>query len=241
MKSENNNKSKTLSELAYCQVRQDILNGILAPGEKLQISKLKDRYGIGWSPLREALNRLSTFGFVDKREQQGFYVSAIDEEGLLELTNTRIWLDELALRQSFCHEDKDWEERMLIALHRLSKCSRFADKKTSICSDDWKELHRSFHSEIISNCGSVWLINFCLQLFDQFNRYRAIVLEKTVTKRIINRREDIEHQEILNACLENNVTGAITLLASHYKLSAEIILDRKLDLLEDPFRVVYLE
>lgn len=239
MKFEDNNTNKTLSELAYTQLRNDILNGTWVPGQKLQISKLKDHYGIGWSPLREALNRLCTLGFVDKREQQGFYVSTIDEEELLELTNTRIWLDEMALRQSFCRASKDWEERLLIASHRLTRCSQSRDKKTSVSSCDWRDLHSRFHSALISNCGSEWLIHFCRQLFDQMDRYRANVHEKPSTTPAINRREDLEHQEMLKACLEQDADKAVKLLALHYKLSAEIILDTKFNLLENPYRVVY--
>ena len=194
MKFEVNNTNKTLSELAYIQLRRDILNSIWGPGQKLQISKLKDHYGIGWSPLREALNRLCALGFVDKREQQGFYVSTIDKEELLELTNTRIWLDEMALRQSFCRPSKEWEERLLIATHRLARCSHSRDKKASVGSCDWKDLHSRFHSELISNCGSEWLIHFCRQLFDQMDRYRANVHEKTPTAMMMNRREDLEHR-----------------------------------------------
>lgn len=239
MKPEATNKNKTLSELAYTQLRHDILNGLWEPGQKLQIAKLKDHYGIGWSPLREALNRLSTLGFVERKEQQGFYVTSIDEGELLELTNTRIWLDEMALRQSFCRPTKEWEEQLLIASHRLTRCSHSRDKKDSVGSCDWKDLHSRFHSTLISNCGSAWLIHFCRQLFDQMDRYRANVHEKAVSPRALDRREDLEHQEILSACLDGDADRAVKLLAMHYKLSAELILDTELELLENPYRVAY--
>lgn len=231
-------KSSTLSELAFCKIREDILNGTLQPDQKLQISKLKDHYQIGWSPLREALNRLSTCGFVVKREQQGFYVASVDEEGLIELTNARIWLDEIAFRQTFCRDTGEWEERIIIALHRLSKCYPPEGDVDKNFSTEWRDLHRAFHSELISHCGSEWLINYCRQLFDQFTRYRLIVLEKTNPGKKTSRREDKEHSDILNACLDRDVAQATMLMALHYKLSTEIILDSELTLLEHPLRVV---
>ena len=231
-------KSSTLSELAFCKIREDILNGALQPDQKLQISKLKDHYQIGWSPIREALNRLSTCGFVVKREQQGFYVASVDEDGLLELTNARIWLDEIAFRQTFCRDTREWEERIIIALHRLSKCYPPEEGVDKNLSSEWRELHRAFHSELISHCGSEWLVNYCRQLFDQFTRYRLIVLEKTNPGKKRRRREDKEHKDILNACLDRDIERATILMASHYKLSTEIILDAELTLLEHPLRVV---
>lgn len=228
----------TLSELAFGKIREDILNGTLHPDQKLQISILKDYYGIGWSPLREALNRLSTCGFVVKREQQGFYVASVDEGGLVELTNARIWLDEVAFKQTFCNETKEWEERIIIALHRLSRRYPLEKNVDKNYSTEWRELHRNFHTELVSHCGSEWLINYCQQLFDQFTRYRLIVLEKTNIGKMKNRREDKEHNDILSACLAGNVDLATRLMALHYKLSAEIILDTQLELLENPLRVV---
>lgn len=239
MKAESGKNRKTLSELAYTQLRHDILNGIWEPRQKLPISKLKDHYHIGWSPLREALNRLCALGFVNKQEQKGFYVSSIDTEKLLELTNTRIWLDEIALRQSFCKPSKEWEESLLIASHRLARCSHSREKENSVRSLDWKDLHSRFHSALISNCGSEWLIHFCCQLFDQMDRYRANVHDKNLPQEVLDRREDVEHQDILNACLNGDVDKAVMLLAMHYKLSAELILGEKLELLDDPYRVVY--
>ncbi len=227
-----------MSELAFRKIREDILNGELQPDQKLRISILTDLYGIGWSPIREALNRLSTCGFVVKREQQGFYVASVDEKGLVELTNARIWLDEVAFRQTFCGETKEWEERIIIALHRLSKCYPLAEDVDKNYSKEWRELHRNFHSELVSHCGSEWLINYCHQLFDQFTRYRLIVLEKTHTGKKKKRREEKEHSDILSACLARDVDRAAKLMALHYKLSTEIILDTELELLENPLRVV---
>jgi len=227
-----------LSELAFSKIREDILNGRLQPDQKLQISILKDYYDIGWSPIREALNRLSTCGFVVKREQQGFYVAGVDEDGLIELTNARIWLDEVAFRQTFSRETKEWEERIIIALHRLSKCYPLEENVDKNYLQEWRDLHRIFHLELVSHCGSEWLINYCLQLFDQFTRYRLIVLEKTNTGKKTSRHEDREHSDILNACLAREADKATMLMALHYKLSTEIILGTKLELLENPLRVV---
>jgi DNA-binding GntR family transcriptional regulator len=44
---------RTLAEGAYLQVRRDIIEGRLAPGEKLRVEHLKDRYGIGAGTLRD--------------------------------------------------------------------------------------------------------------------------------------------------------------------------------------------
>ena len=69
------NDSRNLSEQAHERIRRDILNGELFPGEKLQIEGISDRYGIGIAPVREALNRLSSEGLVERKSQRGFFVA----------------------------------------------------------------------------------------------------------------------------------------------------------------------
>ena len=92
--------STTLASAAYERLRRDIRIGRLAPGEKLRIDALRAIYEIGASPLREALNRLSAEGLVVQEDQRGFRVPPVSIEDLLELTRTRCWLNEIALRES---------------------------------------------------------------------------------------------------------------------------------------------
>jgi DNA-binding GntR family transcriptional regulator len=58
---------------------------VIAPGVKLHIDALKERYQIGASPIREALNRPSALHLVEKINQRGFQVT------LMELAMTRCW------------------------------------------------------------------------------------------------------------------------------------------------------
>ena len=49
--------ARTLIERAYAQLRDDIIEGSLAPGEKLRVEHLKTRYQVGAGTLREAITR----------------------------------------------------------------------------------------------------------------------------------------------------------------------------------------
>ncbi|MEJ2623770.1 MAG: GntR family transcriptional regulator, partial [Pseudolabrys sp.] len=48
----------SLAETVYRRLRQDILSGVFAPGQPLRLELLKQRYGLSFSPQREALTRL---------------------------------------------------------------------------------------------------------------------------------------------------------------------------------------
>ncbi len=56
--------------------------GRLAPGAKLKIELLQERYQVGATPLREALSLLCATGLVERIEQRGFRVARVGAEEL---------------------------------------------------------------------------------------------------------------------------------------------------------------
>src|SRR5271155_5629741 len=84
----------TLASSAYGRLRQEIITGDQVPGSRLHIKQLCDRLGIGLSPMREALNRLSAEGLVRQFDQRGFRVAPLNVEDLRDLTRMRCWLNE---------------------------------------------------------------------------------------------------------------------------------------------------
>jgi DNA-binding GntR family transcriptional regulator len=67
-------KPPNLTELAYLQIKQYILDGSLGEGLKLTEEALATQLGISKSPVREALNRLDSDGLVSIESRRGAYV-----------------------------------------------------------------------------------------------------------------------------------------------------------------------
>src|ERR1700682_6076996 len=74
--------SRTLIERAYAQLRDDIIEGRLAPGEKLRFDTLKAHYQVGAGTLREAITRLVSDALVVAEGQRGFRVAPMALEDL---------------------------------------------------------------------------------------------------------------------------------------------------------------
>ena len=74
-------ESPSLADRAYLRLRSEILHGELMPGERLRAADLHDKFGLGLTPIREALMRLSTEGLVDAESRRGSRViqASIDE------------------------------------------------------------------------------------------------------------------------------------------------------------------
>jgi DNA-binding GntR family transcriptional regulator len=212
---------RNLSEQAYDQIRRDILQGVLFPGEKLQIEAVSERYGIGAVPIREALNRLSSEGLVERRSHRGFSVTEISMADLEELVKTRIWLETLALTESIRNGDEAWEEALVVSCHRLSRTQRrMPEDPDQTSTEEWERLHKEFHMLLLDRCGSGWLLGFCSTLMDQAVRYRNLSMNTNPSKQ---RREGAaaEHQAILDAVLDHDTDLACRLLDEHYRITLD--------------------
>lgn len=204
-----------MASSVYQQLRRDIIDATHEPGAKLRIQELCKRYELGPSPIREALNRLIRDGLVTLSDHKGFSVTPLSPEHLKEITKTRCWLNEVALRESIRNGDGEWEDGVLLAYNRLSRIpySVFLDANGKIAFNAaWERVHREFHTALIAACGSRSMIDFCEQLFDNADRYRHIS-RFTYGK---ERPRINEHQEILNAVLARDVEKAVMLLNAHF-------------------------
>jgi GntR family carbon starvation induced transcriptional regulator len=203
-------RTETFASTAYERLRREIISGDLAPGAKLHIQQLCKRYGIGLSPLREALNRVSRDGLVRQNDLRGFSVAPLSEEDVVDLTRARCWINEIALRQSIAHGDAAWEEGVVLAYHRMSRAP-----KPGATSDSraWSEAHRAFHSSLIAACGSRRVLEFCEQLFDSADRYRFLNRERVNPRR--QHRDD--HRPIMEAVVARDADKAVQLLMRHFQ------------------------
>ena len=222
----------TRASLVANDLRNRIMIGALAPEAHLRVQELCARYDVALSPVREALNRLSSEGIVEARDMRGFFVAPVSETDLDELTRTRCWLNETAVRQSMANNGitkngmtkngmtkngAAWEERVLIAYHRLSRLDRRdADGMASMA---WNDAHRAFHRALTDGCGSRHLIGYCDQLFVQAERYRN--LSRKAPSASPSLRDD-EHRAIMEAALAGDADRTVNLLNTHFERTAEL-------------------
>ncbi len=68
-------------------VKNDIIRGVYHPDEKLRMSLLTSRYGVG--PLREALSQLVAERLVTVVNQKGYRVAPMSEQELLDIFDAR--------------------------------------------------------------------------------------------------------------------------------------------------------
>ena len=212
-------RSETHVSLITKKLREDITSGQLPPGGKLKVRQLAERFGVGLSPIRESLSRLSREWLVRHSDLRGFSVSSVSEQDLDELMKARCWLNERALREAIAHGDSAWEESVLLTYHRLSRIPRKDPDGGPAVNPAWETAHRVFHRSLIGGCGSRWVVEICDQLFDVADIYRHIARSSPSQAR---RERGDEHKPIMEAAVARDADQAVRLLNAHFLRTAEL-------------------
>jgi len=203
----------TLTEQVLHRLRDDIVSGKLAASAKLRVQELSRHYGVGASPLREALSRLTADGLVATESNRGFRVAAVSIADFLDVSDNRVRVECLALEQSIKTGDDAWEGRVLAAHHELRKLEA-THRPTSKLNDadhEWERRHRAFHHSLIAACPSPWLLHFDWLLVCQFDRYRRLVNLQAAATRAGRQQE----QALVDAALARDPKAATRVLATH--------------------------
>lgn len=203
----------------YDRIREDIVRGELPPGCKLKIEVLRDRFGVGATPIREALSLLTADGLVERLEQRGFRVVEVSESEFVELLAMRCWLEDRAIRQAIQKGSKEWEEGIVLAHYRLSRTPRVPPDVDQNANFEYEHHHKNFHLSLVAACGSNTLLRLWHKLYNEANRYRYLARLSSFE------RPDIadEHRQIADAVLAHDADGAVRLLVGHYKRTGDLL------------------
>ncbi|MFC3677931.1 FCD domain-containing protein [Ferrovibrio xuzhouensis] len=203
----------SLTEFAFRQIRADIIAGRFPSGVKLQIEDLKARYGLSASPLREALARLVSQGFVQIENQRGFRVAPMSADDLADITLARKVIETAALKRAFERGDDAWEAGILAAYHRLERFVQRMDNAPVENLGEFGELHKAFHVALIAACGSPRLLDEQARLYDQAERYRHRMMTAYLLEIGIGIMD--EHKQLMELVLARKAEDACAMLDHH--------------------------
>ncbi|MDR6265719.1 MULTISPECIES: FCD domain-containing protein [Rhodobacterales] len=210
--------AKTTAERAYRLLREDIVSGALAPGQKLKIEMLRSRYDIGSGPLREAMSRLAGDHLVEILGQRGFLVAPFTAQDAREIGDLRKMVEAEALGQSIPLGDSTWEERVITTFHRLERQETGPAQGVEALSE-WERLNHAFHEALVAACPSVWLLRTRDSMFKHHERYRRLSRVRTVLTRDIH----TEHRELLDAALDKDVEMAQRVIRLHIESTTQAV------------------
>jgi DNA-binding GntR family transcriptional regulator len=136
-----------ISQLAYHQLRQDIIHGVLRPNEVLIEGDLSERLGVSRTPVRECLQRLANDGLIVMRRRRWYvYEHTIDE--IRDIYEVRAALEGYAALLA-CERVT---AAQILAIRRAVKDLDYADVDDRVSTND------AFHDRINEACDNSRLI-----------------------------------------------------------------------------------
>ncbi|PYY72515.1 GntR family transcriptional regulator [Pseudomonas jessenii] len=206
---------------SYSRIKRDITRGVFPAGQKLLMSALKERYGLGVGPLREALSQLVAEHLVVAVNQKGYRVAPMSLDEMRDIYDARANLEAMILTLAIERGDDSWEALILARSHTLSKVVEVKTQDQML--DVWDERHKAFHSAIASGCGSKHLLQLRSQLLDQAERYRHLWLKSTVFSEEALNKKRKEHATLVEAILKRDAKKASELMRDHLLTPIPII------------------
>ncbi len=208
------NNDNNFATQVLIQLKQDILSGFFAPGEKLRMARLKERYAVGVSPLREALSQLLVEQLVVVENQRGFKVHPTSQAELQDIYQTRASIEALCVGQAIEQGDDAWEAGILAAAHQLKKSAHLLDN-TLDSIQMWEKMHHNFHTAICVGCQSPALMQVRLGLYEKASRYRNLWLKQHMVDNTVFDANQKEHDDLVDALLTGNKEKAVAMINTH--------------------------
>ena len=106
--------TQTQTENSYARLREKLVAGGLAPGQRLVNRSLADEFEVSVIPLREAINRLASEGLVNQIPGTGAFVHSPDGRELQELLIFRESIESAAAEAARHISDRELDARQAV-------------------------------------------------------------------------------------------------------------------------------
>ena len=181
----NMNEYLPLRDVVFNTLRQAIITGEFAPGERLMEIALANRLGVSRTPVREAIRKLELEGLVVMIPRKGAEVARITEKDLRDVLEVRCSLEELAAELAAERMDEEGQEKL--------------------------DSDMEFHDIIFDATGNPRLIQIIGNLREQFYRYRLEYVKDTDYHIVLLN----EHKELVNAIRAGKKEEARKIMKKH--------------------------
>jgi DNA-binding GntR family transcriptional regulator len=200
------------ADAIYTTLREAILTGLLAPGERLAELELAARFNRSRTPVREALLRLESQHLVERSERGSFVVSGISREEILEVYAVREVIDGLAARLAAEGCPARDLEHLAWINRRLAKAAEQHDYRLMV------ELNIEFHEAIGRASRNALLIRFMRQIHDWVRRFS----DTTLSYRGRAAEALQEHESLLDALKRHDADAAERIARVHMARATQV-------------------
>jgi DNA-binding GntR family transcriptional regulator len=208
----------TAAELAYQVLRQQILNSDLQPGSIVSERLLAQRLNVGKAPIRVAVQRLASEGFISIEPRRGIIVCPQSIQDVVDLFQIRVLIEQLCVRSIAGKLTATQTATLLASVEELRRIAESSDPTETITSDF------AFHRLLCEFHGNRQLMSVLDRILDSL--YREIRLAQV--KHPVRVWDSLkEHEELAEAIINGPPDAAERLIVKHLAFGEQFVLSRR--------------
>ncbi|MBT3165771.1 GntR family transcriptional regulator [Streptomyces sp. Vc74B-19] len=192
-----------LRDRVYEALLELITTRALRPGQHLVESELAGHLGVSRQPVREALQRLNTEGWVDLRPAQGAFVHEPTEEEADQLLTVRTLLEAEAARLAASNADSEGVRSLEEILAQGLEAVEADDVDAAVA------LNARFHAKVMELAGNAVLAELAAQVDRRVRWYYTPVARQR------GAQSWVEHRELIAAIAARDEQSATRLMREH--------------------------
>ena len=213
------NPSAPLSEVAYQQIKDMIINVKLPPGEQVDEGGLAGSLSIGRTPIREALFRLAAEELVQVRHGRGFFVRDVTLSDLKDLFEALLILERSAAALAARRITRGLTRDQIRTLKRINAEFNKAWEKKDFMLVTLQ--NSRFHRGIYDAAGNAFLNSYLNSLQNQSQRLAYLCYSKPSASIIMESHAEHavrDHARLIECFAAGDEAGAVQVITEHIRL-----------------------
>lgn len=158
----------SISEHVYTALKKEILAGDLQPGARLLVLEIAKKFNISQAPVREALERLKSAGFITGIPNKGSVVSNITSKEIRDIFELREIIEGFAVRKSMEHLSEEDFLYLEDIIHKMDLAHEQNDILNIL------ELDMEFHGFFYRRCDNHMILELWNRMRIKVMRFMAI-------------------------------------------------------------------
>jgi len=150
---------------AYAAIKKRILDSRYMPGERLSEAQLVKELRLGRSPIRTALARLKSDGWIAVSPQSGTYIKSLSDREIADLVDLRLLLETRATALAAQAIDEDDLRKLRRAFTTF--CPKGVADLDERAFDDFNEFDSLLHLTVYRAAGNALIAEILANLLDK--------------------------------------------------------------------------
>ena len=217
MRSNNENTAaktvKAMPAVVAEGLRNDILDGTIRPGQRINVRELGRRLKVSHIPIREAVRLLEAEGLLETRPNVGAVAAGVSRVELENVYDLRRMIEPAVARRSVRRMSDEHTGRLRGTLEELEALER----KTGGIDDNVIVTHRRFHWELLAPGATPVIEGSLRHLWHISERYVRLTRGAAIPV------ADIQHAQMVELCEQSDGDALADLLNEHLHLAANTL------------------